>query len=219
MRYDLALFEQLNDEYRDRPIYPQRVRQEPSAETPEQAEAARVERELAAAGKRLTAILKDVDLTGEIVVELGCGEGWLTSILPERAGAAKAIGVDARPFPRWEQRTDPRVFFVASDLAEERTFPPRSIDVAIFQGLLSRPVPVLSALFDALKDGGAVWLRLNLFAARNASFTSCNTGSTTSRPSRLMISKSSVSASSTSRTSEPPTWPDNIHQTLWLTAW
>jgi 2-polyprenyl-3-methyl-5-hydroxy-6-metoxy-1,4-benzoquinol methylase len=168
--YDLALFEQLNEEYRDRPIYPHRVQQAQDKETPPETPDQRAERETTAAGKRLTTILHDVELTGKVVLEVACGEGWLTAILPEHAGAAKAIGIDVRPFPVWEQRTDPRVAYVVTDLTEERIFPRGSIDVALFQGVLPRPLPILSALFDVLTDRGEVWLRMNLFAARNASY-------------------------------------------------
>jgi 2-polyprenyl-3-methyl-5-hydroxy-6-metoxy-1,4-benzoquinol methylase len=168
--YDLTLFERLNEEYRDRPIYPQRVQQAREQGAPPETPEQRAERETVAAGKRLTTILQDVEPAGKVVLEVGCGEGWLTAILPEQAGVARAIGIDARPAPVWEQRTDPRIAYVATDLAEERVFPPGSIDVALFQGLLPHPLPVLAALFDLLKDGGAVWLRLNLFAARNASY-------------------------------------------------
>jgi 2-polyprenyl-3-methyl-5-hydroxy-6-metoxy-1,4-benzoquinol methylase len=176
VKYDLALFEQLNDEYRDRPIHalaPLAERQKilsPTAD--DQQVVTQAERQRYAADKQLKPILRDIDLAGKVVLELGCGHGWLTSILPEQGQVARAIGVDVQEFSSWDEHTDPRVSFVVSDLSQERIFQPESIDAIISQVVfehVSRPLQMLQALYDLLKFGGQAWLRMNVYTARNAS--------------------------------------------------
>jgi trans-aconitate methyltransferase len=160
MKYDLELFDQFNDEYRGHPIHPS-----PSVAAPQESlgrdvnasQLAARTRESQMAEKRLKAILQDVDLTNKVVLELGCGQGRLTSLLPERAQVMRAIGVDARPSLAWNEDSHPAVSFVAADLSTEDVIPPRSIDTIISQGVLersSRPLQLLAALHRVLSDRG-----------------------------------------------------------------
>lgn len=171
MRYDLTLFEQLNEDYRERPI----VRVAPASKGPDGGPAAApvaaatgtaaarlAERQRHAAVMQLAPILRDTDLTGKVVLEVGCRQGWLTSILPDRAGAAEAIGVDINRYPAWDELRDPRLRLVEADLAKESVVPPGSIDTVISNAALGRdmgPLRLLSIAHELLRDGGELWLR------------------------------------------------------------
>lgn len=181
IRYDLELFEQLNDEYREHPIVdvaktlerrrllsPQLV----SSSEAEQKTITREERAQFAATAQLKPILKDIDMTGKVVLELGCGHGWLTAILPDDAGAAKAIGVDVDWYSSWPEHTDPRVELFQADLSREQVVPAGLVDTIISNVTfehVTRPLQMLAALYDLLKPGGEAWLRMNLYTSRFAS--------------------------------------------------
>lgn len=181
MKYDLALFEQLNEEYRERPIVDvskTRKRRQllspqllPPAEA-QQETVTRAERAQYAATNQLKPILKDIDLTGKAVLELGCGHGWLTAILPDQAGVSKAIGVDVERYSSWPEHTDPRVELIEADLSREQVVAQGSIDTVISNVTfehVSQPLQMLSALYEVLKDGGEAWLRMNVHTSRTAS--------------------------------------------------
>lgn len=181
MKYDLALFERLNEKYCDHPIVDvaktkqRRKLLSPQLLDPEDADKSVVtagERAAFAATSQLKPILKDIDMTGKVVLELGCGHGWLTAILPDHAGAEKAIGVDVERYSSWPEHTDPRVELFEADLSKERVVPAGTIDTIISNVTfehVSRPLQMLSALYDLLKDGGEAWLRMNLYTSRTAS--------------------------------------------------
>lgn len=181
MKYDLALLEQLNDEYRDRPIVgrpAQLARPEsprPAQPTPVPAALTadeRTQRQEHAVRMLLAPILRDVDLAGKVVLEVGCGAGWLASVLPDHAHATAAIGVDARRRPNWTDQSDPRVSLIETDLATDKVLEPESIDTAVSVARfehLARPLQTLTALSRLLREGGEAWLRIDTFAGRTAS--------------------------------------------------
>lgn len=181
MKYDLALFEQLNEEYRDRPIHDvAKIRERrkllssdsPLPRTVGQKVVIPADRTRYAATTQLKPILKDVDLCGKVVLELGCAHGWLTSVLPEHAGASRAIGVDVQRHSSWKEHTDPRVSLIEADLSQESVVAPRSVDSIISNATfehVAQPVQMLAAMHDILADGGEAWLRMNVYTARNAS--------------------------------------------------
>lgn len=179
MKFDLELFEQLNDEYRDRPIIDVAKTQErrnllsPKRRATSEGESVTPgDRAQYAAQKQLTPILRDIEMSGKAVLELGCGHGWLTSILPDQAGATRAVGVDITPYSSWSEHTDPRVEMCQVDLSRERTFPPESFDTVVsvvtFEHV-ARPLQMLTALHELLKEGGEAWLRMNVYTSRSAS--------------------------------------------------
>jgi 2-polyprenyl-3-methyl-5-hydroxy-6-metoxy-1,4-benzoquinol methylase len=173
LRYDLALFEQLNEDYRDRPL----VRVAPASTAAGAGTAAAgaawvAERQRHAAAMQLTPILRDIDLAGKVVLEIGCRQGWLVSILPERAGAATAIGVDVNRYPEWDEFGDPRLRMVEADLAKDPVVPAGSVDTIISNAVLGRdlgPLTLLSTARALLKDGGELWLRAKGTTAPTAS--------------------------------------------------
>jgi SAM-dependent methyltransferase len=162
--YDLELFEQLNDEFREKPVSaplpPDKAALPPS-------EIVRFSVE-----KNLKPIMKELDLAGKTVLELGCGHGWLTASLPTNTGVARAIGVDIRRFSTWDEQNDPRVTMIVADLADQEVLARESVDVVISRVTfehVTRPLQMIGALYNILKFGGKMWVHMNLHRARNAS--------------------------------------------------
>lgn len=181
MLYDLSLLEQLNEEYRDRPIIdlPALAKRRQllsshivTSPARDQATITSAERQQYAADGQLKSVLHDVDLTGKVVLELGCGQGWLTSVLPDQAGVTRAYGVDIERYSSWTEHTDPRVKLIEADLSRKLVVPLGSIDTVISNVTfehVTRPLEMLSAVHEVLKDGGEAWIRTNVYTARNAS--------------------------------------------------
>jgi SAM-dependent methyltransferase len=176
MLYDLDLFEQLNDEYREHPIVPiaalanRRAMLSPT--TQDRAVRSRQERVEYATNSQLKPILADVELDDAVALDLGCGHGFLTAALVESGGAAGAYGVDIKRYPTWDEHLDPRLEFLAADVSRDLVLPPNSIDVVVSQVVfehVDRPLQMLAAVHALLKQGGTAWLRMNLYTARNAS--------------------------------------------------
>jgi SAM-dependent methyltransferase len=157
--YDLALFERLNQEYRDRPVAPA-----PPATDPK----GRRKR----ARRRLRVISRSLDVTGKRVLEIGCSHGDLTRVLVKRGGAKEAIGVDIAASSSWEQNAGRRVSFHRADLAREPLLDDGSVDVVISSAVLEhvdRPLRMLEAIARLLKAGGEAWLFFNLYRGPKAS--------------------------------------------------
>jgi 2-polyprenyl-3-methyl-5-hydroxy-6-metoxy-1,4-benzoquinol methylase len=158
-KYDLALFERLNEEYSAKPL----VRSPPGLDA-----TTRMKR----ANRKLRQIAADVDLDGKRVLELGCAHGQMTRQLARKGGAREAIGVDVVPSPMWEEFRGKRVNFTAVDLASGDAFPPGSIDVVVSNSVLEhvrRPLAMLEAIARLLKVGGVAWLMFNLHRGPKAS--------------------------------------------------
>lgn len=157
--YDLALFERLNDEYRDRPLAPT-----PPATDPK----GRRKR----AQRRLRRISKSVDMSGKRVLEIGCAGGELTQLLVKKGGAREAIGVDVVENPRWKELSGPGVQFHQADLTRESILDDGSVDAVVSSAVLEhvhRPLRMLEAIARMLKIGGEAWLYFNLYRGPRAS--------------------------------------------------
>jgi SAM-dependent methyltransferase len=161
-KYDLELFERLQDEYRARPLL------KPGPRDPAQLQDK--------AHRHLKRITDDLGLSrgfGETcVLELGTGRGWLSRTIATEGGAAKVMGVDLAAAPEWSRHDAPNLSFVAGDMAIEEVVPDRSIDyvvsTAVFEHI-ERPVEMLRALRRVLRPGGRAWLRFNLYPSAVAS--------------------------------------------------
>lgn len=176
MTYDIDLFEQLNEEYRERPIHntanvtARRQMLSPAAQ--DRNSVSHEDRIRFAGEMQLKPILADLDVTGRVVLDLGCGHGYMAAALVEHAGAARAIAVDVKSSPSWAEHKDPRLSLVVGDLSKAAVVAPESVDVVLSQVVfehVARPVQMLAAIYNTLKDGGAAWLRMNIYTARNAS--------------------------------------------------
>lgn len=158
-RYNLELFERLNDEYRGKPIVPAAPRTDPRGRTKR-------------ARRKLREIAADVGLEGKRVLEVGCAHGQMTRLLVKKGGAREAIGVDVVESPTWDELAGKRISFQQADLASERILPSNSVDVVVSNSVLEhvrRPLRMLEAIADLLKAGGEAWLSFNLYRGPKAS--------------------------------------------------
>lgn len=159
--YDLALFEQLNAEYRDK-----RVVRNPQGKAPK----SYAER----AASVLERVQRYVDIEDRAVVELGCGEGWLTSLLVPEAGARSATGIDVREGRHWDRHDRRSASYMVGDLSQDDLLEEQSADLVISSVVFEhvrRPLQMLSALHRVLRPNGQAWLRFNLYRGPKASHT------------------------------------------------
>ena len=161
-KYDLELFERLNEEYRDKPVL------KPGPRNPAQLQGK--------AGRHMELIMEAFGLRdgfdGATVLELGTGRGWLAHLIAVEGGAEEVIGVDLATAPEWSEHEDPGLSFMVGDMAADELVAPRSVDfvvsTAVFEHI-ERPVEMLRAVRRALRPGGLAWLRFNLYPSAVAS--------------------------------------------------
>jgi ubiquinone/menaquinone biosynthesis C-methylase UbiE len=109
---------------------------------------------------------------GDSVIDLGCGEGWITRGLAEAVAPGRVVGVDLRPEVIERARTlkplPDNLTFEIADLFALR-YPAATFDVAFFHQVLqgvADPVGALRAAARVVKPGGLV-------AAREADYGCC----------------------------------------------
>lgn len=160
-RFDLELFDQLVAEYRARPLREKPIqRNQKSQREKAEARIQRIQRELV------------MDFDDRVVLDLGCGHGWLPALLPELGGARRAIGVDPRRYETWSEHADPRVELIEADLSADDVVEEGSVDCVISGAVLehvSRPIEMLEAIHRVLAPGGRSWLYFNLYRGPSAS--------------------------------------------------
>jgi SAM-dependent methyltransferase len=159
--FDLELFEQLVSEYRERPLRAKPIQRDQKSQR-EKAEA------------RIKVIQGQLhrDFQDMVVLDLGCGHGWLPALLPELGGARQAIGVDPRRYETWSEHTDPRVRLIEADMSVDDVVDAESVDFVISGAVLehvSRPIEMLAAIHRVLVPGGRAWLYFNLYRGPSAS--------------------------------------------------
>jgi len=159
--FELELFEELVSEYRQRPLRAKPIQRDQKSQ-----------REKAEARIKVIQGQLDRDFKDRVVLDLGCGHGWLPGLLPELAGARKAIGVDPRRYETWSEHTDPRVELIEADLSVDDAVDAESVDLVISGAVLehvSRPIEMLAAIHRLLVPGGRAWLYFNLYRGPSAS--------------------------------------------------
>jgi 2-polyprenyl-3-methyl-5-hydroxy-6-metoxy-1,4-benzoquinol methylase len=122
-------------------------------------------------GSKLREFLRDIDVAGKDVVEIGCGHGWVSDAMARYCEAKKVIGLDVRDYP-WGKHQNPSVTLIKADLSQGNILPNASADVVasfVVMEHVSRPIQMLRAIFDVLRPGGTAWLRFNLYRGWNAS--------------------------------------------------
>ncbi|MDR1807149.1 MAG: methyltransferase domain-containing protein [Propionibacteriaceae bacterium] len=99
---------------------------------------------------------------GDSLIDLGCGEGWITRGLAQAVAPGRVVGVDLRPplidYARTVQPLPDNLTFMVGDL-HRLDLPPASFDVAFFHQVLQRvpdPVAALQAAARLVKPGGIV---------------------------------------------------------------
>lgn len=161
MRFDLQLFEELDEAYAVTPLKQASVRRDADARREK-------------ATRRIANMSRDLDagFAEARVLELGCGHGWQALMLVEDAAAAEVVAVDVRSYPAWDEIQHPGVRFVEADMAERAVAEPASIDLVISGAVLEhvrRPLAMLQAIYDCLRPGGRAWLYFNLYRGPQAS--------------------------------------------------
>lgn len=157
-KYDVALLEELNEEYRDKPIVPA-----PRAWTSEALGAA--------AKNRVLWAHHSIDLKDKKVLEVGCGNGYEVWSMAHNLGA-DAYGVDVIQPNVWEDLVGDRVHLECLDLAVDNPFEPESFDRIVSYTVwehVVHPHKLLKECFDILRPGGINWVRANLWAGPQAS--------------------------------------------------
>ena len=157
--YDLALFEILNEEYLEKPLVPKPVERTPTGYS---------ERAI----RVLDRIRRYVQVEGRNVLELGCGQGWLTAILVSEGAARQATGIDIAKGEHWERHDHPDTTYHVGDLSREHLVSPESMDLVISAVVFEhvhRPLQMLAALHRCLRTDGEAWLYFNLYRGAKAS--------------------------------------------------
>lgn len=157
--YDIALFEELNDEYLSKPLVPKPVERTPTGYA---------ERARGALGR----IRRYVDTEEKDILELGCGQGWLTAILVSAGMARQATGIDVSKGDHWKFHDSTATTYLVGDLSREQLVLPESIDLVISAVVFEhvrRPLQMLAALHKSLRPDGVAWLYFNLYRGPKAS--------------------------------------------------
>jgi SAM-dependent methyltransferase len=155
---DIELFEALNAEYASHPLVP---------DPPHRDSGSRAER----ARQRLETVHESIGLSGQRVLEFGCGAGFEIWYLDHWFGA-DAVGVDVIERAAWASLTGPRTRFVLADLAVDRPFPAdtfdRVISFSVFEHV-THPFAALAELYRSMRPGGLAWISANLHRGPRAS--------------------------------------------------
>lgn len=156
VRYDLALFRQLNKEYASKPLVPRPLSNKPV--------------DLMKRGKkRAAAIASKYDLKGKRVLEIGCGRGATCKALAENH-RCDVVGVDIVRYDDWANAPSGATL-LQLDLTESRP------DLGSFDFIYSNavfehvrhPYSMLKAAHDLLNPGGEMYIAANLYRGPKAS--------------------------------------------------
>jgi SAM-dependent methyltransferase len=158
VRYDVALFEELNAAYASHPAAPIA----PSYDSSSLTERSR---------RRLDAIHDRIGLSDRTVLEIGCGAGYEIWFLAQRF-RSDAWGIDISPRNAWPALRGDRVHLVAGDVADRGSLPAatfeRVISFTVWEHI-TRPIEAIVELERVMKPGGLAWIRANLYRGPTAS--------------------------------------------------
>jgi SAM-dependent methyltransferase len=159
LRYDLALFRSLNEEYRDKPLMsaPRDVK-DPAA----------MSRQAAARAGRL---IKAHGIAGARCLEIGCGRGETARALAGEHGC-EVTGLDVVTYPEWSTAADPKAQLLRLDVTAEPFAQLGSFDFiysfAVWEHI-RHPFAALRAAHALLRPGGRMYLNANLYRGPSAS--------------------------------------------------
>lgn len=156
-RFDIKLFEQLNEEYARAPLVPVPRGLDPAAR-------------MDGARRRLSRVRAYVQLDGMRVLELGCGQGQEVWLLHHKFGC-EAHGIDIASYPQWSSYGGAGVSFLQADGARmpyaDDSFD-RIVSFAVWEHI-PHPYRALSEARRILRPGGIMWLYANLHRGPSAS--------------------------------------------------
>jgi SAM-dependent methyltransferase len=157
-RYDVELFEALQNEYESKKIVEQAQGLDPVS---------RSER----ARRRLISVHDSVGLAGKRVLEFGCGAGFEVWFMAHHMGA-DAYGVDVIERASWSALQGDRAHLVCADITDSNPFDPdffdRVISFSVFEHV-AHPYRGLQELYTILKPGGLAYISANLYRSAVAS--------------------------------------------------
>ena len=158
VRYDVELFEKLNEEYASKPLVPRPQ----GLDTASRSERAR---------RRLEAVHDAIGLAGVRVLEFGCGAGYEVWYMAHHLGS-DAYGVDVTERAAWPSLTGERTHLVCADITKRSPFAAdffdRVISFSVFEHV-HHPYAALRELFRIMKPGGLAWISANLHRSAVAS--------------------------------------------------
>jgi cyclopropane fatty-acyl-phospholipid synthase-like methyltransferase len=156
VRFDLELFHQLQDEYRDRPIVPTPRSLTDDALTK-------------AARARAAALDKRVGVRGKRVLEVGCGGGHTCRVLADEYDC-EVVGVDIFASDAWSARPD--LALHKHDIATLDNDFLGTFDVITSYAVwehVEHPYAALQATRDLLRPDGRMFMVANLYRGPKAS--------------------------------------------------
>jgi SAM-dependent methyltransferase len=159
VKYNLDLFLQLNEEYKDKPI----VRKPRSLLSKPRLEAAK------GRASRLDSML-GVD-SSQRVLEIGCGRGDLCYVLAKEY-QCESIGVDVKKYKEWKEYNEEKLNLLAFDVTEQDYSALGKFDRihswAVWEHI-KHPFSALKAVKDLLQEDGKVYVSANLYRGPKAS--------------------------------------------------
>jgi len=157
VRFDIELFERLNEEYASKPLVPKPRDYDVSSRTSD-------------ARTRLARVASFMDLERTTTLEIGCGPGEEVWLLRHKFGC-RAYGIDVQPWPRWPVYRGDGVHLLIADASavpfEDSSFD-RIVSFTVWEHI-EHPFRALSEAYRILRPGGEMWLNANLHRGPSAS--------------------------------------------------
>lgn len=161
MKYGIHFFEELNEEYRSKPIRNSFTPLDPDS-------LFRRSRSILARVKKL------VPLEGKRVLEIGCGRGHLSSLLASEYNCS-VVGVDVKEYAEvWEllKSKSPNLDYRVVDLSSENPFEAESFDLivsfVVWEHII-HPFITLRECCKILKPSGAIYIYVNPYRSPTGS--------------------------------------------------
>jgi len=149
MKYDIHLFEQLNEEYKPKPLKTLFPQYDPDSQ-------------LKIARSRIATLNKLVSLKGARILVIGCGLGYLSYVLASECNC-RAIGIDLIKRADWDllKTKSPNLDYQAVDLSSENPFDMESFDLIVsfwtWEHVI-HPFTLLRECCKVLKPSGAMYI-------------------------------------------------------------
>ncbi len=160
MRYDIELFQELNDEYRCKPLKSSFVQYDPDSQ-------------FALARSHVARLEKVKSPENESVLEVGCGLGYLSCVLASDYSCS-VIGTDIKRATEWEllKTTSPDLEYMVVDLTSGNPFAAASFDwvvsFATWEHII-HPFTLLRECCKVLNESGLMYIVANLYRSPTAS--------------------------------------------------